>query len=247
KVACWNSPNGCNFAGPAFSLLEHYKDCAFHVVSCPRCHSAVPRSEIVGHCKDGCSVLAAGLGPNTDHIEKKSNELKEALGKLSEEMSCLHTSLNHCREDVRSADERFKEQLEAHTATLSEYFSRFSTACSYAIESRLIEVALDVSNAVKGHLAEELRAQKEHFLNATGSACRKVLSFTGQSGFHWYAEGWAARKVKALEGGQMVGESPAEYVCGYKVSCCIGIRKYEELEQSRILLALRLHCGEFDS
>ncbi|KAM7312218.1 TNF receptor-associated factor 5-like isoform X2 [Ixodes scapularis] len=35
-VACGNAPNGCDFLGQASTLLDHYKQCSFHVVPCPR-------------------------------------------------------------------------------------------------------------------------------------------------------------------------------------------------------------------
>ncbi|KAM7312219.1 uncharacterized protein ISCGN_009124 [Ixodes scapularis] len=34
-VSCWNAASGCDFEGPTSGLLEHYKQCTFHTVSCP--------------------------------------------------------------------------------------------------------------------------------------------------------------------------------------------------------------------
>ncbi|CAN7947310.1 unnamed protein product, partial [Ixodes pacificus] len=39
-VACGNAPNGCDFIGQASRLVDHYKQCSFHVVPCPRCQSS---------------------------------------------------------------------------------------------------------------------------------------------------------------------------------------------------------------
>ncbi|KAG0422017.1 hypothetical protein HPB47_002136 [Ixodes persulcatus] len=101
-VACWNATSGCDFIGPTSSLLDHYRQCAFHVVSCLRCKSSVLRSVIAGHYKDGCSVSPTTPAPDKDpvnltygQIEQTSKELREATLQIFEEFHCLHTSLNH--------------------------------------------------------------------------------------------------------------------------------------------------------
>ncbi|CAN8002396.1 unnamed protein product, partial [Ixodes hexagonus] len=198
-----------------------------------RCHSAVLRSEIVEHCKNGCSVRPAGPGGDTGHptlgydqIEKTSNELKEALEKLSEDLSCLHTSLNQCREDVRGSEKRFREQLEAQSETHFEHFTRLSAAGSLAADNRLSAVADDIGNAVKVHIAGELRAEFQRLLNATKGACPKEPGVCGPKEFHWYFEGWAALKEEAMQKGVAVAKGPLEYACGYRVSTMIVLRRY---------------------
>ncbi|CAN7985901.1 unnamed protein product, partial [Ixodes pacificus] len=106
-VACGNAPNGCDFIGQASRLVDHYKQCSFHVVPCPRCQSSVLRTELVGHCKDGCSSASTTPVPlpnyvtvNYDSLESTSRELKREMLKISEDLSCLQTSLNQCLQEV---------------------------------------------------------------------------------------------------------------------------------------------------
>ncbi|KAM7305259.1 RING finger protein 151-like [Ixodes scapularis] len=133
-VACVNAPNGCDFIGQASRLVDHYKQCSFHVVPCPRCESSVLRTELVGHCKDGCSSASTTPVPipyymnvNYDNLEITSSERKREMLKISEDLSRLQTSLNQWLEEVRTLEKNTNKELKDATLKISDHLSGLHT------------------------------------------------------------------------------------------------------------------------
>ncbi|KAM7313594.1 TNF receptor-associated factor 6-like [Ixodes scapularis] len=140
-VACGNAPNGCDFIGQASRLVDHYKQCSFHVVPCPRCQSSVLRTELVGHCKGGCSSASTTPVPipyyinvNYDHLEITSSELKREMFKISENLSCLQTGLNQWFEEVRTLEKNTNKELNDATLKISDHLSGLNSSLEQSRE-----------------------------------------------------------------------------------------------------------------
>ncbi|CAN7994598.1 unnamed protein product [Ixodes pacificus] len=263
KVACWNASSGCNFVGPTANLLEHFQQCAFHVVSCPKCHSSVLRSCIVGHCKDGCSSVSPAEPvapaepitaaepvtlpqPATDLnvtvygvVENASKKLSKEVGRLYEEFCCLHTSLNQCREDIRISARDSRDQLEARLAFLSEQLVGLS-----ALSAESSAATVDIGNALKTHVSSELRMQCERLTSIAGSTSPEVSTTDGGMEVYWRVVDWAALKAKAERDGTVSVESPVQNAFGYRVSHSVSFRKSSL--GLHCWMALRIHPGDDD-
>uniref|UniRef100_V5GXQ1 Putative activation of mapk involved in innate immune response n=1 Tax=Ixodes ricinus TaxID=34613 RepID=V5GXQ1_IXORI len=208
-VACWNAPKGCSFIGPVACLLDHYKECDFNVVPCCLCHSSVLQSNILEHLKSDCSICQATGEPiNTpatqdlEDVSRACLEMKTAIGKISEDLLSLQTSLNQCSEDVRVEGARCKAQLEADTSRLTEQLKNHSTVCIARVTEAMQVVVQAATADYKDHVTKELR----------------LLSHSKPKRVHWYIEGWADLKKKALERGLKSLNSPKRNMYGYSVS-----------------------------
>ncbi|XP_040356362.2 TNF receptor-associated factor 6 [Ixodes scapularis] len=261
RVACWNVFSGCSFVGPVAGLLDHYKECKFHVVSCPRCSSSVLRSEIAGHCRNDCRVPLAKEAPTCsralldyDHIEKASDDLKQAMLKTSEDLMFLQTSLNQCCESVREGERRSTERLEAQSSVLAEQIAGLAALCRTGFtqdRSVLDRVAVDIRNAMEAasvdsklHFTQELCSQSERLVAITEQLFKSVRVCCGPEALHWYLEGWAALKLRAFKSPQKA-QSPPQYTSGYRVSQLIQLHK--EGGRLRFGCFLEIHPGENDA
>uniref|UniRef100_V5HYD8 Putative tnf receptor-associated factor 6-b n=1 Tax=Ixodes ricinus TaxID=34613 RepID=V5HYD8_IXORI len=163
-VACGNAPNGCDFIGQASRLVDHYKQCSFHVVPCPRCQSSVLRTELVGHCKDGCSSASTTPVPipyyinvNYDNLEITSSERKREMLKISEDLSRLQTSLNQWLEEVRTLEKNTNKELKDAMLKISDDLSGLHTSVEECQED--VEGCREDAREAARNSKEQLEAQ----------------------------------------------------------------------------------------
>ncbi|KAG0443899.1 hypothetical protein HPB47_014404, partial [Ixodes persulcatus] len=171
-VACWNAPKGCSFIGPVACLLDHYKECDFNVVPCCLCHSTVLQSDILEHFKNGCSIPQATRLPinspatqDLRNVSKACLEMNRAVGKISEDIMSLQSSLNRCSEDVRAEGTRCKGQLEAEASRLTKQLNDLSTVCATEFTEGL-QVLRGAMADYKKLAREELHLERDELTEA---------------------------------------------------------------------------------
>ncbi|CAN7985899.1 unnamed protein product [Ixodes pacificus] len=229
-----------------------------------RCQSSVLRTELVAHYKDGCSSASATPTPiqkpatlNCDHTEGTSKELEREVLNISEELSCLQTSLNQCLEDIRTSERKTEKELKDAMLKISENLSNLHTSVKqYPDSEQLIRicnqgfavqnvVTTAVEDTVKKHVTQELRAQSDKIMTAIERVSDCVLGFCGPKEFHWYFNGWEALKKEASEEMSAVVYGPSLYVRGYRVRYVISLLKKNE--QLYLGIYLRIVPGAHDS
>ncbi|CAN7941770.1 unnamed protein product [Ixodes hexagonus] len=242
RVACWNAQSGCNFTGPIPSLLEHFKQCAFHAVPCPLCRSPVIRSNIVRHCRDGCSsrpamdtIASNRLSRERYGIEQARDEVKEALGKISEDLISLQSSLNQCCEDIRATDTSCRELLEDQASRLGD-LNALCTARFTEERRALQSIAVDMTTTVtpvcssRELVTKEPCTQRDQLIAATNGLSPKPTLSGGPKTYPWHIANWAAMKSTALGGGSGYSESPKWDAFGYSVGLYIRLVKSKNQE-----------------
>ncbi|CAN8007853.1 unnamed protein product [Ixodes pacificus] len=189
KVACWNAPRGCCFIGSAASLLDHYKECHFSVVSCCLCHSSVSQGDILEHFKSGCSIHEATFepahNPTTQDLKEVTRaclEMKKAMGRIGEDIMSLKTSLNRCCEDIRATDVSCIQLLEDQASRISDLNAL--CAAGFTEEQRALEKAVaDMSVVVTNDgnrnrelMSQELCAHSDRLNTGTEKVSTTVIS-----------------------------------------------------------------------
>uniref|UniRef100_V5IF75 Putative tnf receptor-associated factor n=1 Tax=Ixodes ricinus TaxID=34613 RepID=V5IF75_IXORI len=272
KVACWNALKGCSFIGPAASLLDHYKECEFSVVPCCLCRSSVLQRDVLEHFRNGCSIHEAKCVPTNSpatedlkHVSTACLEMRSAMGKISEDLMSLQTSLNQCSENITVEGTKCKVQWEAETARLAEQLNNLSTACTagFAEELQLLRTIMaDYKEHVSKTLDLQLRdlrticttqvpkAMQVALQAATADYKKHVskelslLTLSKPTRVHWYIEGWTDLKKQALESGLKSLDGPKSNMYGYSV--CQRVQLTRKDDEVSFSCFMKIHPGDND-
>ncbi|CAN8011577.1 unnamed protein product [Ixodes pacificus] len=139
--------------------------------------------------------------------------MKIAMGKISENLLSLQTSLNQCSGGVRVEAARCKGLLEAKTSGLAEQLNVLSTICTTGF-AKVLQVLRTAMADYKEHAGRELCSQG----NRLSAVCQSLQSHCGPKAAHCYIEQWADLKKEALESWFKTLDSPKRAMYGYSVS-----------------------------
>ncbi|KAM7285072.1 uncharacterized protein ISCGN_032046 [Ixodes scapularis] len=250
-VACWNAPKGCSFVGPVACLLDHYKECDFNVVPCCLCRSTVLQGDILKHFKNGCSIPQATNLPTDNpatqdlrNVSRACLEMNRAIGKISEDIMSLQSTLNRCSEDVRAEGAICKGQLEAEASRLTEQLNSLSTVCATEFSEGL-QVLREAMADYKKHVSEELCVQRDRLTEVLDVVSKSLQSPSKPETIHWYIEHWTDLKNEALSSGLKTLDCPKRTMYNYSVSQSIHLRRMGG--EVGLGCFMHLHPGEHDS
>lgn len=105
KVKCWNSQYGCSFVGPLADLLDHFEQhCAFHAVTCRRCHAPVLMARLSAHYISGCGDRSENQAEARKRINNASSNRGEEL--VHDTLASLESRMNELVECVKGLDSK---------------------------------------------------------------------------------------------------------------------------------------------
>ncbi|XP_040359097.1 TNF receptor-associated factor 4 [Ixodes scapularis] len=223
-VACWNAPKGCSFIGPVAHIQDHYKECGFNDVPCCLCHSTVLQTDILEHFRNGCSIPQATCLPTDKSdtqdlrdVSKVCLEMNRAVGKISEDIMLLQSSLNRCSEDATAEGTRCKGQLKVEASRLTEQLNSLSTVCATECTEGLQGLREAVAD-YKKYVRDELCVQRDKLTDILDLVRKSLPSPSKHERIHWYIERWTDLKNEALRSGSKSLDSPKRTMYGYNVS-----------------------------
>lgn len=123
QVACWNSPNGCDFVSDIPAMMRHFRDdCSCHAIDCPQCSVPVLCTALVQHLNSGCRSLvlperaSAGGGDRSqttlsENIENIALEVKATLAQISNVSTLTEAKLRQISVTNESVETSTREAL----------------------------------------------------------------------------------------------------------------------------------------
>uniref|UniRef100_A0A090XAJ1 Putative tumor necrosis factor receptor n=1 Tax=Ixodes ricinus TaxID=34613 RepID=A0A090XAJ1_IXORI len=151
------------------------------------------------------------------NVSKVCLEMNRAIGKISEDILSLQSSLNRCSEDARAEGTRCKGPLEAETSRLTEQLNGLSTVYAFEFMEGL-QVLREAMADYKKHVSEELCLQRDKLTDILDVVRKSLPSPYKHERIHWYIEHWADLKNEALRSGSKSLYSPKRTMYGYNLS-----------------------------
>ncbi|CAN7989882.1 unnamed protein product [Ixodes pacificus] len=170
--------------------------------------------------------------------------MKRDMGKISEDLMSLQTSLNRCSETVREEGARCKDQLEADASRLTEKLNDLNRACSTQVAQTLQGVFQAAAADYKEQLRRELSLQTEKLTVVSDAVLQISLSHRRPKKVHWYLEQWADLKEQVPKKGRKSWVSPNSNVYDYKVSQLVQLERKKD--GVHLGCFLRIHPGDHD-
>ncbi|XP_077492712.1 uncharacterized protein LOC144103878 isoform X1 [Amblyomma americanum] len=273
EVHCWNEDHGGGAVMAASGISQHFqRQCAHHPGRCPKCSASIPCSDVCAHLRSNCaasaSPLACGHGRQPSNredaafspslgeaLEEQAREIRMHLQRLVTDVGTHGDRLAEMSHNVNVFKEVLTEELTREVRQIKECLTKSEREISTANE----QSSLNVVEKLKDELAsmkrkssdncsrivevmQELRKNSQKTLDCINTIQRSDALRADHTVF--LVKEIKSLRNKALQHGYAEQLNEPMYLCGYRVSPGIGLKKSGDVVN--LCALLRLHKGDMD-